>query len=866
MIRNMSILAILFAVWALVLAASAKRRTRTLEYQMELMRRSLAGAVTAKPAPGEAETMAAAEPIALPAAPAMPAEPALAVPAAAHAAPKPAPPWRSLESMIGNRWGLWLGGLVLLLAAGFFVREAVANGWVGPVARCLALYLIGAAFLFAGRTKRLDRLALAGDAGWNVLRPILNAVGVAFLLAGLFAAGPHYGLISAFWFGVFMALVSGFGMTAARRFGAPVAVIGLLGGFGLPLLAGYSDRHVGAFLLYLLVLFITADISGRHSLLRWMPIAAMLGAVVDAALASHLLAGLGSVLYFLALSFYVLGRLAFTGRDNANRIDDYAYYGQAALLFLTFLAASLLRPGHSTIVAGFVLLSPLCVALSFARPRHVILAAMIAVIDVPFLLNFPHDVVHTAMISQLSTAIELCTLGLSYIALFSLPCLRLARSGRADSWLVLQAGSMAAGLFILFIRLHRVPVAIGHDLPWGVMFALASLAYGIASIRYMPIRGEASQLAQKLVGFLFGLLAVLLMVGQTEAPAGLLAFLALVMINADMQSGFYKYYRIAHFAVAFIAIMVDVGALVDLVTAQPGDVVLLRLGDIIRLAVVPAVLLGFLGRQLRHAARSEIAGPFADADLYALGSFVFQLLTMVLVLAHLQGRHAFGGNDALWLPALFTLAAGGAALILLQAGRINKNRPISTLIILRGYAVLAVMSAIISWLVAPVVSGQRIEGGSVLLLAALYLAPSLMAALALRAAWGALPALIRQIGIGFVSIEIWIWLSLSIVEIYNGKGDPLDFTAYEIWSFSAVWMLYAAGLIALGLTRRLDMLRYAGIAMMGLTAVKVLLIDTTSLGGLARVGSLFCLGIVLMLVGAAYQNYAKAYSGGPDPT
>jgi uncharacterized membrane protein len=70
-------------------------------------------------------------------------------------------------------------------------------------------------------------------------------------------------------------------------------------------------------------------------------------------------------------------------------------------------------------------------------------------------------------------------------------------------------------------------------------------------------------------------------------------------------------------------------------------------------------------------------------------------------------------------------------------------------------------------------------------------------------------------------------------------------------------MLYGAALIAAGLYKKEAIMRYSGISMIGLTSLKVLLIDTSALSGMDRVFILFGFGIVLIGVGLMYQKYAN---------
>jgi uncharacterized membrane protein len=74
---------------------------------------------------------------------------------------------------------------------------------------------------------------------------------------------------------------------------------------------------------------------------------------------------------------------------------------------------------------------------------------------------------------------------------------------------------------------------------------------------------------------------------------------------------------------------------------------------------------------------------------------------------------------------------------------------------------------------------------------------------------------------------------------------------------SAWWLVFAAALVGLGFSRRLKPARLAGLAVAGLAVVKVLVFDLSSLDALYRVGSVFILGLVFLLLAYLYHRQAR---------
>lgn len=75
---------------------------------------------------------------------------------------------------------------------------------------------------------------------------------------------------------------------------------------------------------------------------------------------------------------------------------------------------------------------------------------------------------------------------------------------------------------------------------------------------------------------------------------------------------------------------------------------------------------------------------------------------------------------------------------------------------------------------------------------------------------------------------------------------------------SAWWLVFAAGLVAVGFRRSLKPARLAGLAVAGMAVVKVLVYDLSSLDALYRVGSVFILGLVFLLLAYLYHRQARA--------
>jgi uncharacterized membrane protein len=73
-----------------------------------------------------------------------------------------------------------------------------------------------------------------------------------------------------------------------------------------------------------------------------------------------------------------------------------------------------------------------------------------------------------------------------------------------------------------------------------------------------------------------------------------------------------------------------------------------------------------------------------------------------------------------------------------------------------------------------------------------------------------------------------------------------------------LWAVCALALILFGMKRRIAAHRYFGLVLFALATLKVLLVDSSELQGLERVGAFMGTGVLLLVLSVAYQQ-ASAY-------
>lgn len=210
------------------------------------------------------------------------------------------------ENLVGVRLFSWMAAIMLAIAAIFFLRYSLEQGWLGPAVRMAIGILTGTGLLVVCELKAARRYPVTANA--------LDAAGIAILFSTIFASHALWGLLGVTPAFLLMALVAAVTVALAIRRDSPfIALLGLVGGFATPaLLSTGQDRPVALF-SYLLLL--NAGLSWVALSRRW------------------------AVLIRLALAFTVVYQWIWV-----LRYLDPARIALAMGIFLVFPALHLLAP------------------------------------------------------------------------------------------------------------------------------------------------------------------------------------------------------------------------------------------------------------------------------------------------------------------------------------------------------------------------------------------------------------------------------------------------------------------------------------------------------------------------------------------
>lgn len=101
-------------------------------------------------------------------------------------------------------------------------------------------------------------------------------------------------------------------------------------------------------------------------------------------------------------------------------------------------------------------------------------------------------------------------------------------------------------------------------------------------------------------------------------------------------------------------------------------------------------------------------------------------------------------------------------------------------------------------------------------------------------------------------------------QISGGQSDASDLRLAQQLSLSLIWTVYGGAMLTVGIVKRSRLLRMMALLLLGLTILKVFLLDLSSLDRIYRIISFIALGGILLAVSFLYQRYRQRVFGLDD--
>lgn len=270
---------VLLLAGAVVLVIQLFDRLKRLERRLEHVEHALVVARHAEdPAPEDVVPVAAMPEPAEPEAPALEAEPLAwrpPAPVEPMSEEAPAPVRRSFgfEDVFGRYLPIWAGGITLIVAGVLIVKYSIDAGLLSPTVRVIAGVAFGTVLLGAAEAALRNAVRVPD----RRIPQSLAGAGIATLYAALLIAANLYHLIGPMTAFVGLALVTVLAGALSLRFGAPSAILGLVGGLAAPALVGADQPNIPLLASYLALTVGGLSALGRSQRWWWLGGLAILG-------------------------------------------------------------------------------------------------------------------------------------------------------------------------------------------------------------------------------------------------------------------------------------------------------------------------------------------------------------------------------------------------------------------------------------------------------------------------------------------------------------------------------------------------------------------------------------------------------------
>lgn len=878
-------------VWVIVSHSNLSTRVRALEADVARLRGEVADAHRPEPRPeslplaGEAPEPEAVPVLSLPApiaARSAPVETVEAAPVMADADPlSPSLPPRQPDAF--DRLGIWLRenwvyavAAVSLAAAGvFLVQYGMERGLLPPGLRVMAGIAFGLALIGGGEVIR--RRFGDGPGGTAAYLPsVFSGAGLVSVFAALLAGRLMYGLIGPEVTFAGLVLTALAAVVLGWLHGPLLAALGLVGATVAPFLTG-GGSQAPAWLMAHFALVAALGL-GIDTLRRWGWVSVLSLALAYAGGLLAMWAGAGEGAYLLLAVALVPLAIAIPARgilpdQSGPSLVDLVWEGGrvlpafpmrlalGAMTASAVILASLPLPDAGSVMLAFALTAGLVVALLIWADRAAALhdlalipaAAFLARLGLEGLWSGPLWREFTAATveargPEVSVPLTL-TLVLVLAALITAALALRSKRGTAHPVVMAAGAALVVPLAALGAEFLWHPASVLGAYGWALhVIALAALMVGQAAMMARlepddPRRRTAHAVLSALV--LIGLALFIL-----TTKAALTLALALMVTGAAYLD---RRFRLTELSWALMAGVVVIGYRL---TLDPGIVWALE-------APLPQVLMAFLGPVFGFAAAQWAirgmgrysAWAFLESGLAAS----LALLVNVLLLRWLQDGSAFLTMSSLALPWL--------VLALVQLSRLHLGGPLHRVRLVVGgiagaIAAVGLGSAVV---LNPVLGAEGVSGPLILdTLFVAYALPGLFLLAAMRV-MDHLPPQWRRGMTGAGAVLAGLYILLEIRRFWRGDDLSVPGTSQaELYTYTVAMLILGAALLWRAITTGSQTTRRAAMAVIGLTAAKVFLIDASGLSGLVRVFSFLALG--LSLAGLAALNRWAASRSGPERT
>ena len=919
------VIALVLALVAIALLRRAETRISKLENRVrDLEARPMAAAPVVAEAPGLMETHEiASTPPAVDVEPmemtesVQPAEMAVHVskdmlpeppssePAAATNV-EPPKPQQSLESMIGARWPVWVGGLALALGGIFMVKYSIEQGLISPAVRLTMASLFGLVLLALGEWVRRRQSPLDLPALKHALVPgALTAAGSVTLFGAIYAAYGFYDYFGPTLAFALLAIVAMLTVGLSLLHGQALAGLGLLAAMITPALIGSDDPNAWGLFSYLSIAWFATMAASRFR--RWNAVPALANTMMllwYLVFMAHVPPfGVWAMVLSVAAMMAGLALLWPAGDGEVEPaieqlteapLDPAGVPQAQPSMFRIWRAEALPRVPHRWVrvmgvlaalaaAAGLMVFGGLDGISTMEMIEFGTLCTAIAAFGAwrssGFLFALGGLV--AALIGSLNAATGDAFSGMGLLASGEMPPVAVLGDSLVGPLLGLGLAFAALGVLALHRHGRSAPA---YAVMWSYLMWIVPLT--LAMLSFLEFGNFTFDLKHGGTGIGYAALFLALAVWVEKRMDGTRWRDAIIggLVTGSFMSIVLALHTLAHSVVTTILVavagfaylmasrikpwpaltwMMSLAGVVVLarIAWQPslvGDMTLSKtpfLNQLLPGYGIPAVLAG-LGAYIIKDGPSVRARNFLQALASLLG-----LMTVAILTRHaLNGGSLAGNEPTLGEQSIYTLIAVGGSAVLMTLD-MKSPSPVfrwGSMIV----GTISLLSALFAHLITlnPYFTGELTgEWPFFNLLLLGYLLPALgYFGLAYYARGKRPEPYVYGLAAGG-AVMAFAWVTLSVRRLWQGPGlaDWKGFDQAEMYAYSVVWLILGVGLLVAGSRFQAKSLRLASAVLVFASVLKVFLIDMSNLEGIFRAASFIGLGAVLIGIGLFYQKVLR---------
>ena len=858
---------IVFLLASVFLPWVQRGKIQALEFQLQKLKAEMQSfrATSPQPAPRAEESVAMSRPIPRPTEEIRRYMPPPAQPTSKKTDPTPKNKI-SFEQQFGARLPVWVGGIALALSGLFMVKYSIENQLISPAVRVLLGGLFGIGLLYVAQRIRIKPHFANGVR----ISQALSGAAIADLYICIFAATNLYDLIPPILGFTGMAATTALAVVLSLRHGAPIALLGLLGGFLTPALI--SAQSPSAPLLFIYLYFV---LTGLFAVIRkrswWLlsiptVLAALLWVVywldryyqpADSISLGLFLIAISGTIVFYSKKPMEENRILNISDFNISSLLNYVSMGGAVLL----MSAVAVKSNFGLLEWGmFGLLSAGGIALSYFNQKLYGFVPWVSLAANIVMLSLWHQGdPHTWMMILLAFALIYSASG--YALMW--------RAAEPFSFAALAAAASVGYYLLAYHENAAWLTALVPNLPvWGLLALVLAFAavYAIKQTLQTFAHHSNKTQTEKILAVFALAATAFVSIGLTielEREFLSVAFaaelLAVCWINSQLAI---KALRIiaAILACVFSVLLAPQILLLIQLTAYSLTEAQLHLQSAVPIVNwpifqlgLPAIMFGLASNLLRRQKDDRLV-------------YVFEIVTIALigVMGYYLTRHAFHiDENVLFVKAGFVERGVITNIIFIYGlacfwvGRNYARRFVSLAGLVLSAIALFRIAYFDLFIYNPIWSHQEVGALPILnSLLLVYGLPILWLILANRE----LPSVGKEKYLRYTHPALLLLafalITFNVRQFYHGEYLDGDVTGNaEIYSYSAAWLLMGIALLFYGTLKREKLVRVASLGIMILSVGKVFLYDASELEGLFRVFSFLGLGISLIGLSWFYTRF-----------